>query len=221
MSRLELKELSKQQLNGKRGLLAGITLIFFILSIELSLITGVISTIIGILIPVFYLNFIRKDGEIRWINFKITIKSLVKILSIVLMMALILTPLIIIIFLIAGFLIYDGFILIFTILLITFIVAICLLSVYIFPITYLLIDNDELGIFEAIDKSIKIMNGNKIEYVKLMLSFTGWYIVAILSLGIGFLWVTPYYMVTVTNYYINIKSKYEQGELCEKLLEEM
>lgn len=46
---------------------------------------------------------------------------------------------------------------------------------------------------EAITKSKELMNGHKWELFVFELSFIGWNILAGLSLGIGFLWLVPYY----------------------------
>lgn len=45
----------------------------------------------------------------------------------------------------------------------------------------------------AIDESKRIMYGNKWRLFCLDLSFIGWYIVGMLCLGIGLLWVVPYH----------------------------
>lgn len=46
---------------------------------------------------------------------------------------------------------------------------------------------------EAITESRRIMNGNKWRAFCLDLSFIGWYIVGMLCLGVGVLWVLPYH----------------------------
>lgn len=59
----------------------------------------------------------------------------------------------------------------------------------------------EVGATEAITKSRQLMNGHKWEYFLLNLSFIGWIILGCLSLGIGFLWISPYIQVTKAKYY--------------------
>lgn len=54
---------------------------------------------------------------------------------------------------------------------------------------------------EAINASRKLMNGHKTDLFILDLSFLGWAILGIISCGIGFLWITPYYRQTKANFY--------------------
>lgn len=59
----------------------------------------------------------------------------------------------------------------------------------------------EVNATEAISKSRQLMNGHKGEYLLLQLTFIGWAILGCLSLGIGFLWISPYIHVTNAKYY--------------------
>lgn len=45
------------------------------------------------------------------------------------------------------------------------------------------------------------MKGHKTELFVLDLSFIGWWLLSIITLGIGFLWLVPYYRQTVANFY--------------------
>ena len=45
------------------------------------------------------------------------------------------------------------------------------------------------------------MNGHKWDLFVLDLSFLGWYIVGLLCLGIGVLWVIPYHNMARTHFY--------------------
>jgi len=74
--------------------------------------------------------------------------------------------------------------------------------------TFFILANDEtVGAKEAINRSKKIMYGNKWRYFCLQLRFIGWGILSILTLGIGFLWLVPYTQVTMAKFFeeINIK----------------
>lgn len=66
---------------------------------------------------------------------------------------------------------------------------------------YVLRDNPELSNNAAIERSMAMMNGHKMELFLLYLSFIGWYLLGIITLGIGFLWITPYIETTVANFY--------------------
>lgn len=66
---------------------------------------------------------------------------------------------------------------------------------------YILADNPDMGIMEAINESKKMMRGNKWKFFCLNLSFIGWGILCLLTLGIGFLWLLPYMEVSVIAFY--------------------
>ncbi|WP_031537769.1 MULTISPECIES: DUF975 family protein [unclassified Bacillus (in: firmicutes)] len=65
----------------------------------------------------------------------------------------------------------------------------------------LLKDNPEFGIFEAITESRRRMDGYKWKYFLLGLSFIGWGLLCILSIGIGFLWLIPYVYTSNAAFY--------------------
>lgn len=54
---------------------------------------------------------------------------------------------------------------------------------------------------EAITKSRHLMNGHKTDLFVLWLSFIGWAILSVITLGIGFIWLVPYYRQTMVNFY--------------------
>lgn len=54
---------------------------------------------------------------------------------------------------------------------------------------------------EAITESRQLMDGHKAELFVLDLSFLGWWLLSVITFGIGFLWVTPYYRQTKANFY--------------------
>lgn len=74
---------------------------------------------------------------------------------------------------------------------------------------YIMHDNLELSAAEALDESKRMMDGEKMRLFKLWLSFLGWFILGIISLGIGFIWITPYYQAAVTAFYEDLKVKNE------------
>lgn len=73
--------------------------------------------------------------------------------------------------------------------------------------SYISIDNEELSAEECIQRSIKMMQGHKMQLFLLDLSFFGWVLLSILTLGIGFLWLTPYQESAHIKFYENLKSK--------------
>jgi uncharacterized membrane protein len=66
---------------------------------------------------------------------------------------------------------------------------------------YLMAENKDLDSMEAIDKSMAIMDGHKMEYFMLCLAFLGLAVLCILTLGIGFLWLFPFMRVCTANFY--------------------
>ena len=55
-----------------------------------------------------------------------------------------------------------------------------------------------------------MMNGHKAEYFWLMLSFIGWWLLCILTIGILTFWVVPYVNVAKAEFYESIKGQKEQ-----------
>ncbi len=70
---------------------------------------------------------------------------------------------------------------------------------------YIIAENPEIGAREAIRRSEKMMNGHKMEYFVLSLSFIGWAILAPFTLGILYIWLIPYMTASCANFYNNIK----------------
>jgi len=70
---------------------------------------------------------------------------------------------------------------------------------------YIMIDNPELSAFEALNQSKLMMVGNKFELFSLWCSYLGWFILGVLTLGIAFLWINPYYEAAKANFYQDLK----------------
>jgi uncharacterized membrane protein len=66
---------------------------------------------------------------------------------------------------------------------------------------YIMADNKEMNAQDAIRKSKELMKGNKYRYFCLACRFIGWFLLSILSLGIGFLWLVPYFMTSNARFY--------------------
>lgn len=75
---------------------------------------------------------------------------------------------------------------------------------------YILAENPNLSVIECLKRSYTWMKGFKGELFILELSFIGWIMVCIFTLGIGFLWYTPYYEMTIGNFYIQLKKYYKE-----------
>ena len=70
----------------------------------------------------------------------------------------------------------------------------------------------------CLDKSQEMMKGHKWDLFVLDLSFIGWYIVGLLCLGIGILFVTPYHEMAKANFYLELKKSFG-GEEKEEAVE--
>lgn len=73
---------------------------------------------------------------------------------------------------------------------------------------YILKDYPELSANQAINLSIKMMKGHKFDYFYLQLSFIGWGLLSILTLGIGYIWLMPYMYASMAAFYEDIKNDY-------------
>jgi len=57
---------------------------------------------------------------------------------------------------------------------------------------YILAENPDMGVMDAIDASKELMRGNKFRLFCLHFSFIGWNLLAVLTFGVLSLWVHPY-----------------------------
>ncbi len=70
-------------------------------------------------------------------------------------------------------------------------------------------DQDNKDWRYCLDKSQEMMKGHKWDLFVLDLSFIGWYIVGLLCLGVGVLFVTPYHEMAKANFYLELKKSFE------------
>jgi len=70
---------------------------------------------------------------------------------------------------------------------------------------FILADDPDIKYDEAIEKSMRIMQGKKMELFFIDLSMIGWFILSCLSLGIGFLFLYPYNVSAHAHFYESIK----------------
>jgi len=76
-------------------------------------------------------------------------------------------------------------------------------------IGYILKDHPEMGIADTLKLSADMMKGHKMDYFLLELSFIGWAILAVCTLGLGFLLLIPYMYTTTAHYYEDLKKEYQ------------
>lgn len=71
--------------------------------------------------------------------------------------------------------------------------------------SYILAENPELTASEAIERSKQMMSGNRWRLFCVQISFIGWEILsALLTFGIGSLWITPYKQAATAAFYREI-----------------
>ncbi|AKP67729.1 DUF975 family protein [Companilactobacillus ginsenosidimutans] len=54
---------------------------------------------------------------------------------------------------------------------------------------------------DFITRSRQLMDGHKADYFVLQLSFIGWWLLAFITMGIGLIWLIPYYRLTMADFY--------------------
>jgi len=66
---------------------------------------------------------------------------------------------------------------------------------------YIMAENPEISILDALNESKLMMEGNKMNLFILNLSFIGWSLLCFLTCGIGFIFLSPYINATVASFY--------------------
>ncbi len=75
-------------------------------------------------------------------------------------------------------------------------------------IFFIIADNPEIKALEAIKESKKIMYGHRWKFFCLQFRFVGWWLLCMLTLGIGCLWLLPYIGTSNACFYEDIKHNY-------------
>ena len=90
--------------------------------------------------------------------------------------------------------------------LLSFVLGICITVIEVYlSFSLLVILDTDAPIIDAAKQSINLVQGNFWNIIVLGLSFIGWFILGILPLGLGLLWVLPYTGITFANYYLELK----------------
>ena len=197
MTRLELKSLAKSQIKGNILTLFLCYLIIFAINVSLSFIIPIVGGIIsGILAPAFtmsivliFLNLV--DGNVACVSdtfsgFRVFGKAF--FLNIVMALFLALWTLLLVV---------PGIIK-------TFSYSMAF---------YILAENPEMSVFEALTESRRLMDGHKMEFFILNLSFIGWILLTAITFGIAGIYVNPYIFATNTNFYRYLKNNSVEKEI--------
>ncbi len=189
MDRVQLKQMAKEQIEGKIGILLVISLI----TLGISIIPTYIPSIGGFVNAVFITPAFSLS--LTWIYFKVVKGEEINVGDVF-----------------EGF--YDfwgAFKIIFFIGLFTFLWSLLLIipgiiKGYSYSMAlFIYAENKEMGALEAIQKSQEMMNGHKMDLFVLGLSFIGWFLLGSITLGIAFIYVTPYISATYVNFYYSLK----------------
>lgn len=78
-------------------------------------------------------------------------------------------------------------------------------------VPYILADDPDMSASEVLKLSEKMMMGHKSDYFVLGLSFIGWHLLAIFTLGILEIWIIPYQQVAYTKFLYDIKKNYKEA----------
>lgn len=87
--------------------------------------------------------------------------------------------------------------------------------------SYIAIDSPELTTKEAVEKSKIIMPGNRAKLFWLEISFFGWAILTIFTIGIGCLWLAPYMQIANIAFYYFVAGKTENKATVEETSNEI
>ena len=74
-------------------------------------------------------------------------------------------------------------------------------------IPYILADDPEISSKDAFKKAKQMMKGNKWRLFKLEFSFIGWFVLCVLTLGIGTFFLIPYVNAAAAEFYVELKNK--------------
>lgn len=70
---------------------------------------------------------------------------------------------------------------------------------------YIVNDNPEIGGLEAIRRSKEMMEGHKMRFLQMWLSFFGWFVLGVVTFGLGMIYAIPYYRAAKANFYLDLK----------------
>ena len=78
---------------------------------------------------------------------------------------------------------------------------------------FILAEHPEIKASDAIKMSKEMMKGHKGEYFMLHLSFIGWYLLCILTVGIGFIFLSPYVETASAEFFNEVSGKNREKQL--------
>lgn len=79
---------------------------------------------------------------------------------------------------------------------------------------FIIAENPNVKVRDAMKISMKMTDGYKGDIFVMALSFLGWMLLAILTLFIGFLWLSPYMYASFANLYLKLRESSIQSGTC-------
>ena len=77
-----------------------------------------------------------------------------------------------------------------------------IIKAYSYSLTYyVMVDNPEMDFSDAMSESRRLMDGHKLEMFVLDLSFIGWILLGLVTLGLAFIFITPYMSMAQAEFY--------------------
>lgn len=73
---------------------------------------------------------------------------------------------------------------------------------------YIVNDNPGISAMEAIRMSKEMMDGHKMRFFEMWLGFLGWFILGVVTFGLGMLYAIPYFRAAKANFYLDLKGNY-------------
>ncbi|MBR0435069.1 MAG: DUF975 family protein [Lachnospiraceae bacterium] len=183
----EYRRQSKEMLSGKWGIAIGVSVIFAII-LTASGTTLVGPLIIGGALTVGYMRFFMRGFRDNELEFGDLFSAFDNNFSSTLFMYLLMN---LFIFLWSLLLVIPG-----------------IIASYAYSMApMILADNPEMGGYEALQASKELMRGKKGKLFLLHLSFIGWILLSIPTLGILMLWVAPWMEAATVAFYEDVKGE--------------
>ncbi|MBQ9011674.1 MAG: DUF975 family protein, partial [Bacilli bacterium] len=77
---------------------------------------------------------------------------------------------------------------------------------------FILYEEKDLPATKVLSKSFDMMDGYTLEYLILTLTFIGWFVLCVVTLGIGYIFLAPYLLVVYANFYKVVKKDYKTAK---------
>ena len=175
----ELRAEARAALSGKWMMAALVTLIYLVISVGLSslpinavlryMLIYIVMLPVGYGYSVLFLDVFRKTGDVELGKLFDGFKDFSRVFCTLLLMV------------------------VYTILWTLLLIVPGIMKSYSYAMTaFILRDEPQLKNNEAIEKSMRMMEGHKMNLFVLDLTFIGWILLGIVTCGLGLLWVEPY-----------------------------